>query len=204
MQALEAAEFETLIGLEDFSCALGVGDFASGNVAFLSTYPGDFQELYFKENWATKDPVIRNCANRNTEFHWITPSAANDQVMTTAADFGLSTGMSVSSVIGGNSCIMSLASDRRLKPSAKAHVRKELSKLHAKHLAKNAHKLSKTQIDLVTMFAHGMRAKEVADIYGISEEGIKLRKLRIQKTMGVTNFMTVVHLCALEGVTHSL
>ena len=72
---------------------------------------------------------------------------------------------------------------------------------HTDHLLQRTETLSDTQVDLVALFANGFRAKQVADYFQISEEAVKQRKVIIQKHLGVNNFLVVVNLCAMAGLT---
>jgi len=185
-------------------CTIGFGNFAKGDFGFFSNYPREFQETYHKRGWVKLDPVVRACAPRAVTFDWDNCTGGNNPVMTTAREFGMEHGFSASSHIAGSGMIVSYAGVHRLSDVARAHAAQLVHKSHVERLGANACLLNAQQRELVALFAHGMRASMVAQYFEVTEDAIKLRKRRIESIIGVNNFLAVVHICAVAGVTTSL
>lgn len=181
--------------------ALGLGDFRSDNVKVFTNYHPEWQELYAKNGWFRKDPVVASALTGSEVRDWSTLNSNQNPVMAAAREFGLHDGLVASSEIGGNKCIAGLSFDKPLSRSARRQVQASVNKIHRDHLVERALELTPAQKDLVYLFANGFRAKQAADIFEVSEEAIKQRKLGIQGKLGVNNFMVVVNICAMAGIT---
>jgi DNA-binding CsgD family transcriptional regulator len=204
MQLLGNSEFRDLMELSGEYCAIGFGSFSKGEVGYLSSYPEDFQKIYVENNWLELDPVVQTCAPRATTFDWDGVDPATNLVLSTARDFGLRSGVSLSSQIAGSGLIVSYAGQKQLTKAAQEEAARLLHRSHLNRLADNAALLSNRQRELVALFAHGMRASQVAHYFERSEDAIKLRKRRIEQILGVNNFLAAVHVCAVAGVTVDL
>ncbi len=191
--------------VEDFDgsgCAIGVGDFRRGSFEMWSSYNPEFQKLYHSAGWISQDPVVTNCAGRERDFHWGAQAGCGNTVMNAAADYGMICGSTCSSIISGNSCIVSLADTRPLSDTARVELHKSIKGMHMSHLAGRALGLNKMQRETMIMFAHGYMAKQVAHNFEVSEDAIKLRKAKILRDIGIQSFNAAIHICAIAGVTH--
>lgn len=201
---LKSTDFQPLVDLSERHCTVGFGNFTAGEIGCFSNYPAEFQEIYHRNGWMKLDPVVRNCAPRAIVFDWDQCQDAKNPVMSTAREFGMHLGISLSSQIAGSGLIVSYSGNSRLTEAARAEAARLLHKSHLERLAQNALSLSKEQCEMVALFAHGMRAAHVAHYFEITEDAIKLRKRRIEHLLGVNNFLAAVHICAVAGVTTSL
>ncbi len=201
MELLAASDFCDLAELSSQFCSIGFGNFAHGQIGYFSSYPDDFQKMYFENNWLSLDPVVQKCAPRAMTFEWDGHDPRANPVMSTARDFGLHNGISFSSQIAGSGLIVSYAGPSKLSETAGAEAVRLLRRSHLHRLTLNAMRLSQEQCELVALFANGMRASHVAHYYEVSEDAIKLRKRRIEAILGVNNFLAAVHVCAVAGVT---
>lgn len=204
MRIMDEYSTSPLLAVSEELCTVGFGNFAKGEVGYYSNYPAEFQEIYQKKGWLKLDPVVRACAPRAIVFDWAEYSGTANPVMSTAREFGMHHGVSMSSQIAGSGMIVSYAGTKQLSEAARAEAARILHKSHLERLACNALMLNNEQRELVALFAHGMRASQVAHYFEKSEDTIKLRKRRIEATLGVSNFLAVVHICAVAGVTTDL
>lgn len=181
--------------------AIGLGHFPTGDVTVHTNYHPDWQQLYFNKGWIQSDPVVITGLRSTGICDWVDPSKTQSVVMQAAADHGMRRGVTVATEIGGNRCIVGLAHFKILSDAARAAAQATVRDIHLKHLTGLAQSLSEGQKELVALFAAGLRAKQVADYFSISEEAIKQRKATIQRYLGVNNFLVVVNLCAMAGLT---
>lgn len=193
--------FSGALELDHSGYAIGVGNFGGGQFDMACTYPTEFQRAYMAGGWVARDPVVLTCARQEADFTWGVDQVPQCRVMTRAADFGLTHGASTSSLIAGSSCIISLADHRPLNDTARASLRQRIKHMHFGYLKLRARNLTVCQRDTMTLFALGLKGKQVAHEFSVSEEAIKLRKQRILKQIGITSFYTAIHICAVAGVT---
>lgn len=204
MEIFDEQEFAPLIGIADQLCTVGFGNFAKGEVGCFSNYAPEFQELYHKNNWVRLDPVVQQCGPKAIVFDWGEHADTKNKVMEAAREFGMRQGVSLSSQIAGSGLIVSYSGANAMSETAREEAARLLHKTHMEKLVQNTGRLNKDQCELVSLFAHGMRAGRVAEYFEVSEDAIKLRKRRIETLMGVNNFLAVVHICAVAGVTVAL
>lgn len=204
MNFLEEQDFAPLVGVADQLCTVGFGNFAKGDVGCFSNYPEEFQAMYYANNWVKLDPVVRHCGPKAIIFDWNEHGDAGNKVMSAAREFGMHHGVSLSSQIAGSGLIVSYTGAKALTESARQEATNLIHQTHMGRLVENARRLNKDQCELVSLFAHGMRAGRVAHYFEVSEDAVKLRKRRVESLLGVNNFLAVVHVCAVAGVTTGL
>lgn len=181
--------------------AIGVGQFSTGNVDVFTNYPTEWQSAYDANGWISDDPVVRAGATTTGCFDWPELDPRTSDFASAAMDSGLHSGLLVANEIGGNRCIAGLACDKPLSAAARAHAETVVRNFHLETLTERASNLRPAQKELVYLFANGFRAKEVANLFDISEDTIKQRKQLIQRQIGVNNFLVVVNICARAGIT---
>lgn len=181
--------------------AIGAGNFATGRICYESTYPFALQDAYVANDWLSRDPVVQNCSPRPFEFTWGVDQSPDNPVMAAASDVGLSHGVSCSSVIAGSAMILSLADFRPLSSITRRALRERVRKMHMDRLCSLAEGLTRAQRETVQMFAMGMRGKQVAHEFGVSEQAIVDRKQRVLNRLEINSFATAIHVCAIAGVT---
>lgn len=181
--------------------AIGVGDFASGNVDIISTYRQDWQEAYFSNDWMAADPVVETGLRQVGVSPWPSIGATNSRVMKAAADFGIHSGLVLATEIAGSRCVAGLSTPGNVSLAAREEAIRALREMHLRNLTARAEGLSNSQKDLVYLFANGYLGKQVSEIMQISIDTVKQRKLAIQRQLGVNSFMAVVNVCACAGLT---
>ncbi|SMX27266.1 Autoinducer binding domain protein [Pelagimonas phthalicica] len=202
MLFLEGAP-EPLGNIADKGFAIGVGNFLTGEIEVASNYANDWQQLYNEKNWAFVDPVIRMGLQGSDIQPWqLGPD--HSEFTTAANDFGLQSGWVASSFIGGSRCIAGLSATNTSNATHAKEILGLVRKYHLQQLVNKARSLSAGQLDLVNLFAMGLRTKEVAATFGVSIDAIKQRKLTIQRHIGVTNFLVVVNVCTRVDVENHL
>jgi len=195
-----ANQFEDLIGNKGF--AIGTGRFDTGEIDVRTTYKTDWINLYNSNGWLTSDPVVRK-GTSFTGFGTWTLDGASREFATAAEDFGLRQGAVISSSIGGHRCIAGLPLDGPADEKIRRILLQHTRRIHLETLMENARQLSDSQQELVNLFAFGLRAKQVAAEMGITTEAVKQRKLTIQKTLGVDNFLVAVNICSrMDALRH--
>ncbi len=195
---------EDLGNLAACGMAVGVGDFQSGNIDLFSNYPEEWQSLYFSKGLMKQDPIVHAGLTQLGCNAWPALNQRNQVFMGAAHDHGLRDGIVVSNLIGGSRCIAGIATSSEANATERQTALAALRGLHLDYLTERATSLSTSQKELVYMFANGLRGKEIAALYGVSEQAIKQRKLHIQKHIGVNNFLVVVNVCARAGITFHL
>ena len=192
---------ELLADVADQGFAVGLGDFSSKDVDVHTNYRSDWRNLYFDQGWITQDPVVMTGMRTLGFSEWPDPAKSQNIVIRTAADHGIAGGVTISNRVGGHSCIVGLSLNKPLTKAARSKISKTIQRNHIHHLIARTEILSTNQVDLVALFANGLRAKQVAELFEVSEEAIKQRKSTIQNQLGVNNFLVVVNLCAMAGLT---
>lgn len=181
--------------------AIGIGHFSTGDIDVFTNYTQEWQNAYNTNGWITKDPVVATGLHRTGCYDWPAMEPDSNAFTAAAFDSGLRTGIVISQEIAGNRCIAGLCNDTPLSDAARNSAARAVRELHLDYLASRAVTLSQAQKDLVYLFANGFRAKQAADLFEISEDAIKQRKLSIQKHFGVNSFMVVINICARAGLT---
>lgn len=189
-----------LLSIASNGLAIGLGDFRTGNIDIQSTYDPRWQQEYHANDWLQIDPVVTHGVQQLGTYAWPTIPACDSEFGQAAHDFGITRGWIVSQCIGGNQCIAGLSIQKPLTVTAIKQAEHLVREMHLDYLTQKAHSLSDSQKDLVYLFANGYRAKNAAEVFGISEEAVKQRKVIIQKHLGVNSFMVVVNICARAGL----
>ncbi|MCG7520868.1 autoinducer binding domain-containing protein [Ruegeria sp. Ofav3-42] len=192
---------DKLLDVASRGMAIGAGDFLGGNLDVFSSYAPEWQAEYFSNNWMAVDPVISTGIRNTGLLDWPELNPRKNSFTGAAHDFGLTQGVVVSQDIGGNRCIAGIACDEPLSDAKRKMIEREVRTLHLDSLALRAEQFSDAQKDLIYLFANGYRGKNVAEIFEVSEDAIKQRKLHIQRHLGVNSFMVVVNICARAGIT---
>jgi LuxR family transcriptional regulator len=186
------------VGLTDIATkglAIGTGNFHTQEVEVSTSYDPEWTTLYNSNGWILLDPVVKFGMSRIGVHEWAMDPKTND--FTEAAhDFGLTKGIAISSNIGGNRCIVGMCLDSSPNATTISAARHATQRHHLAHITNKARSLSQQQKDLVFMFSMGMRSKEVAVEFGISEDAVKQRKLTILKHIGANNFLVAVNVCS--------
>lgn len=175
--------------------AAGARSFLEGSADVMTNYEESWQDLYFKRGWLTHDPVIHSGTTQVGARRWKLENASTE-FGTAANDFGLKQGIVASSKIGGSLCIAGLSMKACATDIELDRAFKSVRRLHIQRLIAKSRDLSESQQQLVSLFSMGLRAKEVASELSISEDAIKQRKLTIQTSLGVDNFLVVINICA--------
>lgn len=190
-----------LQNLSAHGMGFSVGSFKTGEVDVFTSYSETWQNLYSKKNWFGADPAIA-ASMRGPGLHsWHATESGDPDFIDACRDFRLDSGLVVTDEISGSTCVTGLTTNKEVSEAERREIIRCTRIAHLDHLKNRALSLSQDQKDLVYLFANGHRAKEVAAIYNLSEDGIKQRKLTIQRTIGVNNFLVVVNICAQAGIT---
>ncbi|MFY0623877.1 MAG: autoinducer binding domain-containing protein [Pelagimonas sp.] len=175
--------------------AIGTGNFHTQEVEVSTSYDTEWTNLYNSNGWIAIDPAVKLGMSCLGTHEWALDPRTNDFAKT-AHDFGLSQGIAISSNIGGNRCIVGMCLDSPPSASTISAAKHATQRHHLAHLTAKARSLSQQQKDLVFLFSMGLRSKEVAAEFGISEDAVKQRKLTILKHIGANNFLVAVNVCS--------
>ena len=189
-----------LLDIADCGLAIGIGSFSSGELGLFTNYPTEWQKQYFELDGLSYDPVPAIGMRKLGLSEWDN-SKPNNHFTEAAYAHGLTGGIVFSQKIGGNHMIAGLSVKKSLSTISQKHAISLLREYHYQHLAKKTNSLSIEQKELVFLFANGLRAKQIAAHFGVSEATIKQRKLAVQNLLGVTNFLVAINICAYAGLT---
>lgn len=155
----------------------------------ISSYPQEWQKLYFERDFFRIDPVIAHAKRGSYIYNWVSDTAqsgvARDIVdfYGDAREFGIHSGFSISVPTGfGHQAVLTLASDQRKSDLINpAHTQLAIAATAMIHMALNGNSnaLSK-EIDLtpreatcLRWIAEGKSNQEVADLLGISFRSVR-------------------------------
>lgn len=181
--------------------AIGIGSFRTGEIEVHTNYSKDWRSLYDSRGWLVDDPAVRAGLAGLGCSSWDSASIVNPDFKEACRDFGLKSGISVTSEIGGSLCLVGMTTNRSLSVAAIEEATRAVRQAHMKSLVTKAAQLSPQHIEVVYLAANGYRAKEVANKLYLSEETVKQRKAAIQRQIGVNNFLAAVNVCAIAGLT---
>ena len=181
--------------------AIGIGSFRTGEIEVHTNYSKDWRSLYDSRGWLVDDPAVRAGLAGLGCSSWDSASIVNPDFKEACRDFGLKSGISVTSEIGGSLCLVGMTTNRSLSVAAIEEATRAVRQAHMKSLVTKAAQLSPQHIEVVYLAANGYRAKEVANKLYLSEETVKQRKAAIQRQIGVNNFLAAVNVFAIAGLT---
>jgi DNA-binding CsgD family transcriptional regulator len=183
----------TLAEIATNGLAIGIGNLQPDDVSVQTNYNPDWTNLYNTKGWIAQDPAVSLGLTRTGIQEWsLAPHQGEFQKA--AFDHGLSQGIVVSSNIGGSRCIAGMSLRANPNDSERRAALMATQRHHLQHLTERGRKLSQPQKDLVFLFSMGLRSKEVAAEFGISEDAVKQRKLTILKQLGANNFLVAVNI----------
>lgn len=192
---------ELLGNIAENGFAVGLGLFQRGDVTVHTNYRQDWQQFYMKRGLMMRDPVVTDGLRRPGFSLWPEASETTNVVIRSATDFGIGRGMTYSSRLAGQHCLVGLSREKPLSNAERKTIIETVRANHVDHLIAQTEKLSPQQCELVELFANGHRAKDVARHFAISENAVKQRKLTIERKLGVANFLCVINICAMSGLT---
>ena len=209
--------------------AIGIGSFRTGEIEVHTNYSKDWRSLYDSRGWLVDDPAVRAGLAGLGCSSWDSASIVNPDFKEACRDFGLKSGISVTSEIGGSLCLVGMTTNRSLSVAAIEEATRAVRQAQmtppppppppplyqlppppppppnhhtlSLHDALPISQLSPQHIEVVYLAANGYRAKEVANKLYLSEETVKQRKAAIQRQIGVNNFLAAVNVCAIAGLT---
>lgn len=211
------------LGFNHFSC--GVMDLAPEtrvpSFRLLSCYPEDWQAHYNANSYFEEDPVITHTIRHRKPLPaiWPVPGVLNEplhhRLFSEAADFGMSSGVTVSSQGANQVSVLSLSSEWTLS-QIKGELPKALgfAQLLACYLQEvwnrlaepatfyKACKLSGRELECLHWASVGKTSWEIARILNISERTVVFHIGRAVKKMDVSNRRQAVAKAITMGYIH--
>lgn len=171
----------TKIGFDRY--AIGTG-FHSGDLEFESTFDPLWQKHYFDNDFQLLDPLPFCALAGETPLRWsdIRKRMKKNPVMNAASDFGLVNGF-------GMSCsgyVVSAYHDGQASDADLDFVQKSIARI-LKRADLTIEPLSNSQRGLVDLLGVGLQIHQIAEILGVTPEGVKTAKRRLFKKYKVNS-----------------
>jgi LuxR family transcriptional regulator len=147
------------------------------------TYPREWMEYYDAQGYSLRDPIIGWCIEHTGPVRWSEPRLPDPYgIMASAAEYGMRYGASTS--LGPRDCrsILSVARDDRELTDAEIETLERVA-AHIHALLPFEVNLTRKQTEALACIATGMRAKEAANLLGISDSAFKFRIRTIREKL---------------------
>ncbi|WP_162947034.1 autoinducer binding domain-containing protein [Ruegeria sp. EL01] len=171
----------TKIGFERY--AIGTG-FHTGELDFTSTFDDQWQKFYFVNNFQKLDPLPYCALAGETPLRWsdIHKRMKKNPVMNAARDFGLKQGFGLS--CGGY--VVSAYHDGEVSDSDLSFVQSSMARI-VQRSEVVIEPLTKSQQGLVDLLGVGLPMAQIAEILGVTPDGLKTAKRRLFKKYQVNS-----------------
>lgn len=157
-------------------------------------YPHNWVERYFTAGYALVDPVLLVAQYAPTSVSWSELYACRPRLFDEASEYGIRSGIAFPLRAHNGCCILSLASDAKIKTTK--HDRACLESIAQNfflNFVKNAEicstydKLSSNTIAALRLSISGMSTSEIADVLGITKQGVYWCIENAKKHLGCRN-----------------
>ncbi|AEI04558.1 putative transcriptional activator protein TraR (plasmid) [Afipia carboxidovorans OM5] len=222
IDALELARDQRMIkqALRHFCESNGFDRFAHLNVrstetCVLTTYPAEWQRLYFDKKYALIDPVVIS-AKRNMEiFSWSQDDASKyskdvKRFFREADDFGIRSGLSIPiRTPFGGTAILTLASEQRRVDfagiqdtvramNAVAFAHAHLNRVAAAPCRRTKYELTPREVTCLTWASLGKTMSEIADLLQIDVRTVRNYLDLAREKLGGSNIAHAVRLAVMQ------
>lgn len=163
----------TKIGFDRY--AIGTG-FHTGELEFQSTFDQNWQQFYFENEFQKLDPLPYCALAGETPLRWsdVQKRMKKNPVMNAARDFGLKQGFGLS--CGGY--VVSAYHDGEITDLDLGFVQSSMARI-IRRLDTSVEPLTKSQQGLVDLLGVGLPMTQIAQILGITPDGLKTAKRRL-------------------------
>lgn len=171
----------TKIGFDRY--AIGTG-FHAGELEFKSTFNEQWQDHYFTNQFQRVDPLPFCALAGEHPLRWsdVHKRMKKNPVMNAALDFGLKQGFALS--CGG--FVVSAYHDGEITDADLSFVQSSMSRIVAKSEI-TVEALTQSQRGLVDLLGVGLPMSQIAEILGVTPDGLKTAKRRLFKKYNVNS-----------------